>query len=105
MNKAILSISALLIGVTSNYVGASTEPVQEAAGRQILNTHSLLPLRFIRNDGQLNERVAYYVREKDHSVYFTDEGIYISLAKRSETEAGTGSVRSTTAESAPPDHA
>jgi len=38
-----------------------------------------VPLYFIPNKGQLNERVAYYVQGKDKTVYFTSEGITFAL--------------------------
>jgi len=43
-----------------------------------------LPLYFIANRGQMDERVAFYVRGKDKAVYFTPEGLTIVLNGRSE---------------------
>jgi hypothetical protein len=34
-----------------------------------------LPLYFIENQGQMDERVAYYVRGKDKTLYFTSQGL------------------------------
>jgi hypothetical protein len=39
-----------------------------------------LPVCFIPNRGQLDRRVAYYVEGKDKALYFTQDGITISLA-------------------------
>ena len=50
-----------------------------------------LPLLFIENRGQVDERVAYYVQGKDKTLYFTSEGVTFVLAeeetRRTETPA------------------
>ena len=58
--------------------GARSEPtavtkarVQEAFGK--------LPLDFVENQGEVDGRVAYYVRGRDTTVYFTSEGLTIAL--------------------------
>lgn len=40
-----------------------------------------LPLSFIRNDGQLDEKVRYYEKSRGRATYFTNAGVYISLTK------------------------
>ena len=40
-----------------------------------------MPLYFIENKGQMDERVAYYVQGKDNSIYFTSEGLTHVLTK------------------------
>ncbi|MCX6564566.1 MAG: SBBP repeat-containing protein [Candidatus Aminicenantes bacterium] len=46
-----------------------------------------MPVYFIENRGQMDERVAYYVQGKDKSLYFTSEGMTIAL---SGNEMGKG---------------
>jgi len=41
-----------------------------------------MPLYFIANKGQLDERVAFYVQGKDISIYLTSEGLTYVLTKR-----------------------
>jgi hypothetical protein len=41
-----------------------------------------LPLYFIENKGQLDQRVAYYVQGKDKTLYFTQEGITYVLTEQ-----------------------
>ena len=43
-----------------------------------------MPIYFIPNQGQMDEPVAYYVQGKDKTLYFTSEGITLSLARPSE---------------------
>ncbi len=47
--------------------------VEESYGR--------LPLYFIRNDGQVDDKVEYYERGRGHATFFTNDGVYISLVK------------------------
>jgi hypothetical protein len=42
---------------------------------------------FIANKGQMDERVAYYVKGKDKSLYFTSEGMTIALSGRGREKA------------------
>ena len=41
-----------------------------------------IPLQFVPNNGQLDERVAYYINGKDKSVYFTSDGLTFVLLRR-----------------------
>ena len=38
-----------------------------------------LPLYFVENRGQLDDRVAYYVQGRDTSVYFTGQGLTFAM--------------------------
>src|SRR5213595_1896332 len=51
---------------------ATTATVQAALGK--------LPLYFVENHGQLDERVAYYVQGRDTTLYFTSQGLTLSLS-------------------------
>lgn len=46
-----------------------------------------LPLYFIQNDGQMNENVKFYEKGSDHTLFFTERGIYLFLKSRLEQEA------------------
>src|SRR5687767_12135459 len=57
-----------------------------------------LPLYFVENQGQADERVAYYVQGRDTTAYFTSEGVTIALtdasaAPGSDTNPPRGVVR------------
>jgi hypothetical protein len=45
-----------------------------------------MPLYFIRNEGQMDERVAYYIQGKDKNLYFTSEGLTFVLTKMEPLE-------------------
>ena len=49
-----------------------------------------LPVYFIPNRGQLDEHVAYYVQGKDKTVYFTNDGMTLSLAKPTPLSGDAG---------------
>ena len=52
-----------------------------------------VPLYFVPNKGQLDDRVAYYVQGKDKTVYFTSEGITFALASPAESGPGRWIVK------------
>ncbi|MEM4134499.1 MAG: SBBP repeat-containing protein [Candidatus Micrarchaeia archaeon] len=45
-----------------------------------------LPLYFIKNQGQLQEEVFFYVKGQGKSTYFTKDGIYVVLASKEENQ-------------------
>jgi hypothetical protein len=47
-------------------------------------TWGMLPLYFIENRGQFDERVAYYVQGKDKTLFFTSQGVTFVLANLPE---------------------
>ena len=47
-----------------------------------------LPVHFIENHGQLDPRVAYYVRGRDTDVYFTPTGVTLVLAEDARARRG-----------------
>ena len=46
-----------------------------------------LPLRFIANQGQIDERVSYYVKGRDKSAYFGPDGVTFVLNDPAETRS------------------
>ena len=47
------------------------------------NAYGKLPLSFIKNAGQLDNRVKYFERGSGHATYFTSEGVALALFKSS----------------------
>ena len=95
-------ISALVISISVGFVGladvnaASTKSIPEktdhAVRAQVNENYGKLPLSFIRNDGQLNEKVQYYEKGSGHSTYFTSEGVYLELIHSKLSAVGSGQV-------------
>jgi uncharacterized repeat protein (TIGR01451 family) len=52
---------------------------REAAKALAREAYGLLPLYFIPNQGQQDERVAYYTQSRGHSIYFTAEEAVMAL--------------------------
>jgi hypothetical protein len=48
-----------------------------------------MPLYFIANQGQLDDRVAYYVQGSDKTLYFTPEGVTFALTNRTTSREST----------------
>jgi len=47
----------------------------------VVNTYGKLPLYFIENRGQVDEKVSFYERGAGHATFFTDKGVVIGLTK------------------------
>jgi hypothetical protein len=79
--KLFLSLSFLLAmlltlptpgaGVQLNTPAQATTPAPTAWGE--------MPLYFIANQGQMDNRVAYYIQGSDKTLYFTSEGVTFAL--------------------------
>src|SRR6266508_1911895 len=90
---AVLLISALTvprvfapreIAVPNNLVGAYVDvsrpsPLNPSPGARVQAAFDQMPLAFIANQGQLDDRVAYYVQGRDTSLYFTPQGVTFGL--------------------------
>lgn len=87
----------LFLSVVSSFffiilVGGKGETQQQTileVAPQFKTDFGRLPLYFIPNKGQMDERVAYYVQGWDKAIYFTSEGLTISFhgKRRSEKKA------------------
>ncbi len=63
------------------------DDIDEATKARVHENYGKLLLFFIRNDGQMDEKVKFYERGSGHSTYFTSEGVYLELISRKETKA------------------
>jgi len=65
-------------GMTLRQAQDSAQSTQAAKAR-ILEAYSRLPLSFIPNQGQVDERVGYYVQSSGQSLWFTADGVTMAL--------------------------
>jgi hypothetical protein len=63
-----------------NHDSATRQRINEAFGK--------LPLYFVENRGQADDRVAYYIEGKDKSIWFTSEGLTYSITERADDKSG-----------------
>jgi len=82
----VLLVWALLPAAFPPLMAARQEPGRRESSTSLDVTEAhvqtmfaQLPLYFIENRGQLDERVAYYVQGKDMTLYFTAEGLTFVL--------------------------
>jgi len=69
---------------------APLAPQDEAATRARLEqAFGHLPLYFVENQGQMDERVAYYIQGSDKTIYFTPEGVTFALTGRAQIAKST----------------
>jgi len=64
---------------TRQDAGHATSPVLQSLDNQ--------PMLFVRNQGQMDEKVKYYETSRNHASYFTADGVYLSLF-RQQTASG-----------------
>ncbi|GAN32566.1 MAG: hypothetical protein DYG83_02310 [Candidatus Brocadia sp. AMX2] len=73
-------------------VAAWAGPVQ--SGRpthvQMDATYGKLPLYFIQNDGQMDEKVQFYEKGSGHATFFTKRGVSLSLVGGQQSEVRDG---------------
>ena len=73
---------------TSNPDSATRARIEEDFGK--------LPLYFIENHGQMDSRVAYYVKGHDKSLFFTSQGVTFLLRGKGDVFSTPGAVLSRT---------
>ncbi len=75
---------------------ASVPRTQEASPEQrkkALENYGKLPLSFIENRGQADERVAYYIQSPDRSLYFTKDGHALRLNQGKGEDAKAHTIK------------
>jgi hypothetical protein len=70
-----LSFLVFLIG----RAGDKRTQIEPEAKPQVKADFGRVPLYFIPNKGQMDERVAYYVQGRDKTIYFTQDGLTIAI--------------------------
>jgi len=85
----VLFIDLLMVGAGG--FSASTDTIETATkGKEldpatkarVIEAYGRLPLFFIQNYGQLDKKVKYYAKASNSAMYFTEEGVYVSLIKQ-----------------------
>ena len=96
MRKKIFFFSTALLVLLSLlvYPLADLMPGNRTSNTTALSTNSSvataygqLPVLFIRNQGQLDRTVKYYVKTPAQTLYFTKEGIVFDLTRHNQAEA------------------
>jgi len=59
---------------------------------RVLGRFGKLQLHFIENQGQADERVAYYLHGRDTSIYFTTESVVFALSEAAEKRSPLAQV-------------
>jgi len=77
--KGEVEVSSLLVGE-----GKGEGDLNESTKVKLQETYGKLPLYFIQNNGQVDEKVKFYEKGNGHATLFTKEGVYLSLHKGAE---------------------
>jgi hypothetical protein len=100
---------AALLGVTSWACAGSRSSTQGAEDalrpalsdravgpeqrRTVVESYGRLPLSFTENQGQTDERIAYYIQSPGHSLYFTTDGHTLRLSQGKGDDAKAHTIR------------
>jgi len=80
---ALASAAVEPVSIQSEETAAFASPAAaqstEAVKGRALEAYGQLPLSFIPNHGQVDERVGYYVQSGDQSLWFTADGVTMAL--------------------------
>ncbi|MHC1745016.1 MAG: PKD domain-containing protein [Syntrophobacteraceae bacterium] len=74
----VFLLSILVGGIQTGYPG---QIVENTETNSVLQPRGLAPLHFILNQGQLDERIKYYSKNARQEIYFTEDGVYLAIAK------------------------
>ena len=81
---ATVFLMAQLLKVAGILPSFNSSKPDSSQKEKVLEAYGKLPLYFIKNEGQLDEKVKYYEKGLGHAVYFTEDGIHISLTRYKE---------------------
>jgi hypothetical protein len=77
---------------TEATVPRTQEPGSEQ-GRKVLESYGRLPLSFTENQGQADDRIAYYIQSPGRSVYFTKDGHALRLTQGKGEDARAHTIK------------
>jgi hypothetical protein len=68
---------------------ATSQPLPNLTERErphLIQNYGQMPLYFIENHGQVNKQVKYYARGNGHAMFFTRDGMVLTLARQTKAE-------------------
>jgi len=80
-SKLLRSLLSFLMFFSVNILGLSEDSIAKVEKKPIIYNYGNLPLYFIKNDGQIDNKVKFYEKAAGHSMFFTEDGIYITMTK------------------------
>ena len=97
-SKFIVAMLTLLgsVALVAGPIWASAPAVAPTAGpsslskAQVAESYGRLPLFFTENQGQTDPQVKFYTRGQGHAVFFTPEGMVLSLSRASDDAKRSG---------------
>ncbi len=69
-----------------NSIIGQKDKASESKEKHIKNTYGKLPLYFIKNMGQMNEKVRYYAKQGSTTIWLTDDEIVFDFMRVKKTE-------------------
>lgn len=97
LTSILAAVMILLIWLIERPGGGRSSPENEpisdnavasSALKNLTGTEFNWPLLFIQNKGQIDPRVAFYLQSRDKNIYFSRDGLTITLSSLQETPSG-----------------
>jgi hypothetical protein len=87
--KIILITAAFLLALPAlalSSTGETRSDITDIEKAVVMKTYGRLPLYFIENNGQEDERMLFYEKGRGHATFFTREGVFLSMIKNQESQ-------------------
>ena len=81
MSRAVFGGRSRVGGHRSAWAPEQPSPAPTTRKEAALQAFQEQPLRFVRNDGQLDPRVKFYERGPGRTAFFTDDAVYLTLTQ------------------------
>jgi hypothetical protein len=80
-----LSLCFPFFGMAGAEALPAATPIDSVQKAHISNAYGQIPLYFVQNDGQIDDKVALYEKGIGHTTFFTKDGVYLSLTSPQNT--------------------
>lgn len=77
----VLLCSALSLSGSTLTAASAPHPVIGINQPRVQESYGRLPLYFIQNQGQLDDKVKYYEKTNRHCIYFTQDGVHFAFSQ------------------------
>src|SRR6185369_5476945 len=95
--QALVSVAPRPGASSASLATEATDPRTQEPGseqaRKVLESYGRLPLSFTENQGQADDRIAYYIQSPGRSVYFTKDGHAVRLTQGKGEDAKAHTIK------------
>lgn len=82
----LMIVFIMSVGLFRGAEREATAKKEMADKARVAELYGKLPMYFIQNNGQADEKVRFYEKGSGHATYFTEDGVFLTLIKGEEKE-------------------